>query len=175
MTNLDHNQERAWLMKTSLFSLSTCSLLVGLYFVLGEVQAQDLDHNKKRSSPSALISIPKGGLKPQAQITRGQIALQDLDATVKNGMPTLLAQVRLKPIKRQGRFIGFQLASLQKGSLIEQAGFQVDDIIMTVNNEPIGRPEQMMHTLSILPYAPHVSVVFERQGMLKKWTWLIRR
>ena len=175
MINLDHHQECTCLIKGSLFDLHPYLLLIGLYFHPGKVQAQDLDHNVKMSSPSALIVIPKDGLKTEAKITRGQIYLQDLAATVKSGMPTLLAQVRLQPIKRQGRFIGFQLASLQKGSLIEQAGFQINDIIMTVNNEPIGRPEQMMHTLSLLPYAPHLTVVFERQGMLKKWTWLIRR
>lgn len=175
MINLNHHQKRTCLIKRSLFDLHPYLLLIGLYFPPGKVQAQDLDHNVKTSSPSALIVIPKDGLKTEAKITRGQIYLQDLVATVKSGMPTLLAQVRLKPIKRQERFIGFQLAFLQKGSLIEQAGFQTNDIIMTVNNEPIGRPEQMMHTLSLLPYAPHLTVVFERQGMLKKWTWLIRR
>ena len=176
MMNLSHKHSRTLFLKRVSFSFSLFCMLLSSLIILSKAQAQALDHTFKKSSPSALIAIPKsGGFKNQAKIARGQIYIQDLEAMVKSGVPTLLAQARLKPIKRKGRFVGFQLTLIQQGSLVQQAGFRVDDIIMTVNDEPIGRPEQMMHTLSILPYAAHLSVTFERQGMIKKWTWLIRR
>ena len=176
MMNLSHEYDRSlFLKRVQLYFIFFC-IFVSLFIMMSEVQAQALDHTFKKSSPSTLIAIPKSGdFKNQAKIARGQIYIQDLEATVKSGIPALLAQARLKPIKRKGRFVGFQLALIKQGSLLQQAGFRKDDIIMTVNDEPIGRPEQMMHTLSILPYAPHLSVTFERQGIIKKWTWLIRR
>ncbi len=149
-------------------------IIIGL--PMQQTLAQAPNPAMDKPSASALLNVPKPKLaSTQFRPTRGQIALDELKETVKTGVPALLAQVRLKPVMRKGRFVGFKLAYIQKGSVVEQAGFQVNDIIMAVNQEPIGRPEQMMHTLSILPYAPHILVSFERQGISKEWIWLIRR
>ena len=105
--------------------------------------------------------------------TRGVIDRGELTRVVKGGVPQLLAQAQLAPVRRDRRFIGFQLRSLRENSIAKKAGFMVNDIIMSINGEPIGRPEQMMHTLSLLPFAQTVVVRFERQGTIKEWTWLI--
>ena len=93
---------------------------------------------------------------------------------VKGGVPRLLAQARTTPARREGRFYGFTLREIQASSLVERAGFRAGDVIISVNDEPIGRPEQMMHALSILPFAQNLVIRFERQGVTKEWTWLIR-
>ena len=112
MMNLSHKHSRTLFLKRVSFSFSLFCMLLSSLIILSKAQAQALDHTFKKSSPSALIAIPKsGGFKNQAKIARGQIYIQDLEAMVKSGVPTLLAQARLKPIKRKGRFVGFQLSA----------------------------------------------------------------
>lgn len=106
--------------------------------------------------------------------TRGVISRSELNHALKGGVPHLLAQARLSPARRDGRFYGFILSELRSLSTAERAGFQVGDVIMNVNDEPIGRPEQMMHLLSTLAFAQTLVVRFEREGVVKEWTWLIR-
>ena len=106
--------------------------------------------------------------------TRGMIRRTELNQALRGGVPHLLAQARLSPARRGGRFFGFTLSELRPSSLAERAGFRAGDIIMSVNDEPIGRPEQMMHVLSILPFSPTLVIRFERKGVIKEWTWLVR-
>jgi type II secretory pathway component PulC len=127
--------------------------------------------------PSSLLESPKENTQnshSDASVrARGIIHRPDLNAVVKGGVPRLLAQVRVLPVKRSGRFIGFQLSEIAMDSLAYKAGFRVGDVIINVNKEPIGRPEQMMHILSLLPYATTLKISFERDGVTKVWTWLI--
>ena len=122
--------------------------------------------------PSSLLETTQK-VPDQSVRTRGMIKREELKTTVAKGIPGLLAQVRLLPYKIRGRFIGFQLSMIKSGSTIENAGFKVGDVIISVNQEAIGKPEQMMHTLSLLPYAQTLRVEFERDKVRRVWTWLI--
>ena len=127
------------------------------------------------SSPSAILEASDDGKSrvDKSQKIKGRIKRDTLKKVVQAGVPHLLAQVRLKPLKRKGRFVGFLLAYVQPQSLVHQAGFLKNDVILKVNNEPIGRPEQMMHTLSLLPFAQTLVIDFERSGVKQQWSWLI--
>ena len=104
---------------------------------------------------------------------RGTINRSSVEQVVRGGVPRLLAQVRLVPARYAGKFVGFKLARLTQEALAIRAGFQKEDIIMSVNGEPIGRPDQMMHALSLLPFAPRLTIRFKRSGSVLEWTWAI--
>ena len=148
--------------------ISDCLLLISL--ISAPAMTSWADPSNIR--PSVLLESAQ---QPQDHSvrTRGVIRRADLKTVVQNGMPRLLAQARLVPHKVGGRFVGFQLKRIKSGSMIERAGFRSGDVIISVNQEAIGRPEQMMHTLSLLPYAQTLSVQFERGGIQRVWTWLI--
>ena len=123
---------------------------------------------------SALLERAAPASKNTVARARGVITRGEINVAVKGGIPQLLAQARTTPARREGRFYGFTLREIQASSLVERAGFRAGDVIISVNDEPIGRPEQMMHVLSILPFAQNLIIRFERQGITREWTWLIR-
>ena len=91
----------------------------------------------------------------------------------QNGLQRIIANVRIKPVMKGKRFIGFQLMNVVKGSLVAQAGFKTGDVIMQVNGEPIGRPQQMMRVWDLLHYAPHLKITYQRDGVLQQKQWMI--
>lgn len=123
--------------------------------------------------PSNMIQDQPRVMKQVVVPIRGTILKSELEKTVQGGVPALLAQVRIRPIHKKGRFSGFQLAYIKPNSQVEKVGFKVGDILINVNGEPIGRPEQMMHTLSLLPYADQIKITFERDRTVKQWIWLV--
>ena len=122
-------------------------------------------------SPSAILEASAPSAIPSQH--RGLIDRHAIDEVVKGGVPRLLAQARITPARYKGRFIGFTLAQLVPQALALRAGFREGDIIMSVNGEPIGRPDQMMHALSLLPFAPTLIIRFKRSGVIREWTWKI--
>ena len=123
------------------------------------------------TSPSAILEASAPSAIPSQH--RGLIDRRAIDEVVKGGVPRLLAQARITPARYKGRFIGFILAQLVPQALALRAGFREGDIIMNVNGEPIGRPDQMMHALSLLPFAPTLIIRFKRSGVIREWTWKI--
>lgn len=107
-------------------------------------------------------------------LQRGVITRASVEEAVQGGVPRILAQLRLAPERREGAFYGFKLVQLTSQSLASRAGFQEGDIILTVNDEPIGRPDQMMHALSLLPFAEQLVIQFERSGRVQHWAWGIQ-
>ena len=103
--------------------------------------------------------------------TRGVVRRAAVGEVARGGLPHILAELRVKPARERGRFIGFQLARVNPGSRAARAGFKAGDVIKRVNGEPIGRPDQMMHALSLLPFASEITIEFERSGRQLKWVW----
>ena len=108
----------------------------------------------------------------QARI-RGEVFRVAVEEVARGGLPHILADLRVKPARARGRFVGFQLAWIKSGSLAERAGFKVGDVIKRVNHEPIGRPDQMIHALSLLPFAGEIRIEFERARSEHVWVWKI--
>ena len=117
---------------------------------------------------STLSAQPKTALQKEQSISR--VAFQKV---YQAGLQKIIASVRIKPMMKGRKFIGFELAQVIQGSLIDKAGFKVGDVIVKVNDEPIGRPEQMMRVWALLEYAPYLSVEFERLGTYHKKSWKI--
>ena len=117
---------------------------------------------------STLSAQPQTPLQKEQSISR--IAFQKV---YQAGLQKIIASVRIKPMMKGRKFIGFELTQVIQGSLIDKAGFKVGDVIVKVNDEPIGRPEQMMRVWALLEYAPYLSVEFERLGTYHKKSWKI--
>lgn len=119
-------------------------------------------------SPSRILAT---SARRQSALHRGSVARSAVEAFAQGGLPRQLAQVRLYPERRRGRFIGFKLQRIQANSLAAQVGLREGDVIVSVNGEPIGRPDQMMHVLSQLPYAPKLKLSLIRGGERIDWVW----
>ena len=57
----------------------------------------------------------------------------------------LLTTVIIQPHFVQGKPQGYRIASVKKGSPAQQLGIQNGDVIMTVNDVPVGSPEDMIN------------------------------
>ena len=127
-------------------------------------------HAAQPSTSTLLESSRPARIVPRV---RGRLDRRAVDEVVQGGIPKLLAQARITPARHRGQFIGFRLARLTPQALALRAGFREGDVIMMVNGEPIGRPDQMMHALSLLPFAPRLTIRFKRAGVVRDWIWEI--
>lgn len=134
--------------------------------------AEPHDSPEAKHTSSALLSRSLGTHTYQSR-NRGTVARSDVEAVAQGGLPRQLAQVRLYPERKKGKFIGFKLTMIEVNSLAAQIGLKVGDVLMQVNGESIGRPEQMMHVLSLLPFAPEIRLKFARMGVIQEWVWKI--
>ena len=162
------------MLRVSLLALALINIL--LIDDVVRVNAAPLPDSTPK--PSSMIRLPSEHISLSVRQRRGgssrrPISRSALNEIVQRGVPSLLAQVRVKPERRKDRFIGFRLTQILPQSIPHQAGFKIGDVIISVNGEPIGRPDQMMHALSVLPFAEQLTIRFERSGLAKEWTWPI--
>ena len=92
----------------------------------------------------------------------------------KRGPQAFIAELRIKPTFKRGQFHGFQLSSISPQSPLIKGGLEVGDVILKVNGEAIGRPEEWMKAWRTVERAYHLSVTFEREGALQKFVWRVR-
>ena len=163
---------------TLLISLLTLLLGVMIERSYAQPQSEPLHEAKPSqalrsadSSPSTLLESSRSA-RIESQV-RGRLDRRAVDEVVQGGIPKLLAQARIIPARHRGQFIGFRLMRLTPRALALRAGFREGDIIMKVNGESIGRPDQMMHALSLLPFAPRLTIRFKRAGVVRDWIWNI--
>jgi general secretion pathway protein C len=103
------------------------------------------------------------------------IKRNDLESMLQN-LGALLQQARMEPVfSPDGVGIeGFKFVSIQPGSAYEKFGFQVGDMIRTVNNEQVNSPQKAMEMFPLLRSSNFVQLGVERNGREEAFSYTIQ-
>ena len=102
--------------------------------------------------PEAEAEVPDAPREPFT------IYKDELDAALQRGLQPLIADVNLRPVHEGGRFVGWRIQFLKpteppyRGSEVRPG-----DVIASVNELPVERPDQMMAAWKALETADHVT------------------
>ena len=77
---------------------------------------------------------------------------------------SLLRTARMIPQVRNGQTIGFKLVEMEKGSLIEQVGLRVGDLLVEINQVPLNSPEKALQIFQQIREANNISLGLVRNG-----------
>ena len=68
---------------------------------------------------------------------------------------------------------GFKFTAIQPGSVYEKLGFKVQDIIKSVNGEPVNSPTKAMEMYNALKGQNSLELEVERNGRTEKFNYSI--
>lgn len=129
--NAPHNLESAcWVHGHA----SHACIMVGLAFLLGFSCTQPA--TRTPVAPTLVKEVP-----PETKEYR--ILRSDYEQVIKDGLQNVMRWYFLKPSYNGDRFIGFRVKQVVNSSLAEGPLF-VGDILLSVNDMPIERPDHAM-------------------------------
>lgn len=77
---------------------------------------------------------------------------------------TLLQTARMIPQLQNGKTVGFKLVELEKGSLLEQVGLRVGDLVVEINQVELNSPEKALQIFQQVREASNISLGLVRNG-----------
>lgn len=80
----------------------------------------------------------------------------EVERRIADEAPRLLAETALQPVTEQGRITGFTLTRVPPGSLLSDAGLEVGDVLVKVNEVPI---DSLATLMSLYPRLQNESLV----------------
>ena len=107
-----------------------------------------------------------------AASNRGIVAVDESSwkiskAVAKNAranLNSLLQTARMIPQMKNGKTVGFKLVELEKGSLLEQIGLKVGDLVVEINHVKLNSPEKALQIFQQLREANNISLGLMRNG-----------
>ncbi|MBU0549954.1 hypothetical protein KKF91_20350 [Myxococcota bacterium] len=112
---------------------------------------------------------------PALDVTaQGEISRAELLKTLDGGPQPFIASIGVAAHLEGGRFVGFKLTHFNPDSpLVNNAFIRRGDVILTVNQEPLERPEQFMRAWEVVRAAQALDVVLLRDGQKRRFRWTI--
>ena len=121
---------------------------------------------------------------PQASGDQEVVKRGEFDFQLKRGdvnkylsdLSSVLGQARMQPNVPPGSggaVEGFKFTAIQPGSVYEKLGFKVQDIIKSVNGEPVNSPTKAMELYNSLKGSNDVELEVERNGRNEKFNYNI--
>jgi general secretion pathway protein C len=133
------------------------------------------DHGVRRELP---LKAQKGAKAQRIRQKRagtargGVVAVDDnrwkISKTVIDGaranLNSLLQSARMVPQVKNGKTVGFKLVELEKGSLLEQIGLKVGDLIVEINQVQLNSPEKALQVFQQVREANNITLGLIRNG-----------
>ncbi|NQZ00970.1 MAG: general secretion pathway protein GspC [Bdellovibrionales bacterium] len=123
----------------------------------------------------------KGPSKPstgkEEVVKRGEFDFELNRSDVKKYLSDLsgiLSQARMTPnLGNDGSVQGFKFTGIQPGSVYEKLGFKVQDVIKSVNGEPVDSPTRAMELYNALKGQNYIELEVERNGRNEQFSYNI--
>ena len=91
-----------------------------------------------------------------------------------NNLNSLMSNVVIQPFFKEGQPYGFKVARIKKGSPVDNLGFERGDIVLKVNDNQVGKPEDLISLYNQLQQLEEISVEVERGGSPRTLTYSFR-
>ena len=114
------------------------------------------DRKKSKPSPKEQGLIKKVG-------NNFEVKRSDLNDYLGR-LPEILNQARVVPYTKNGELKGFRFASIDKGSIFEDLGFQKGDIIKEVEGETVTSPDQALELFERLKGGSGFKMLVQKDG-----------
>ena len=127
-------------------------------------------------APASALAVPAvTSPRPDAPADwEGRLARADFDAVLSGSPQRIVAAVDVQPFLERGHFRGFQIVRIHSdGVLSALEAIVPGDVILTVNHEPIERPEQFMRAWDVVKSASAVDVEVLRGTRPVRLRWKI--
>lgn len=133
--------------------------------------------------PDAKLNLsfkgPAVGTGSEEVAKRGEFdfVLKRADVTkYLSDLSSVLGQARMQPNIRPGSggaVDGYRFTGIQPGSIYEKLGFKVQDVIKSVNGEPVNSPTKAMELYNSLKGQANLQLEVERNGRTEKFSYSI--
>ncbi|MFO7765853.1 MAG: type II secretion system protein GspC [Pelovirga sp.] len=84
--------------------------------------------------------------------------------SARSNMGALLQSARMIPQIENGQTVGFRLVGMQRGSLLEQLGLRLGDIVVEINQVKLDSPEKALQIFQQVREANNISLGLIRNG-----------
>ncbi len=125
------------------------------------------EEGKKRVSKKASNKLVKKTGTFQFQIERSKINQQ------LRSLPNILNQARVIPHWENGKMVGYRFKYIKAGSIYEKLGFQVSDIIKSVDGEQVRSELHAAELFHRLKNQSKLDIIIERKGGDIPFSWSI--
>jgi len=119
----------------------------------------------RRSNPATnkqgVVAVEEG---------RWQVSRSVAD-NARTNLTSLLQTARMVPQVKNGRTIGFKLVELEKGSLLEQIGLKVGDLVVEINQVKLNSPEKALQIFQQVREANNITLGLIRNGKPKTFEY----
>jgi len=104
----------------------------------------------------------------------GTLDRADVDRFMENGPQWFIRQVDLEPARLGGEFVGYRIVRFfDDDRRFRRVDLRPGDVVLRVNDLPIGRPEQFMKVWTDLKVARALTVEYVRGGSQRLLRWEI--
>ena len=113
----------------------------------------------------------EGGAAPSGPTSLERAAV---DAFLANGPHWFIRQVAMEPAHMGDKFVGFRIVSFFEGDpRFSNVDLRPGDVVIRVNDMPIGKPDQFMKAWEDLKAARKLEVEYVRGGSVRLLEWTI--
>lgn len=104
----------------------------------------------------------------------GKLERSEVDEVLLAGPQAFISKLRLSPALVGDKFIGFRLEEFFPGDpRFRQVDLHPGDVILRVNGQPIGQPDEFMKVWEQLKVAPELRIEYLRGALVRVLRWQI--
>ena len=98
----------------------------------------------------------------------------EVDAFLANGPSWFIRQVSMEPARMGDKFVGFRIVHFFEGDpRFTTVDLQPGDVVIRINDMPIGKPDQFMKAWEDIKAARKLMVEYVRGGSIRVLEWNI--
>lgn len=120
-----------------------------------------------RGGAGAGVDAGDDAVRRSAEIERAEV-----DAFLANGPGWFIRQVSMEPARMGDKFVGFRIVRFFEGDpRFEAVDLRAGDVVIRVNDMPIGKPDQFMKAWEDVKAARKLAVEYVRGGSVRLLQW----
>jgi general secretion pathway protein C len=133
-----------------------------LYLVEDQIASSQPAPRRAAAAASATPTAAQGGVvdlgEGRFRVDRGMVE------SARSNMGALLQSARMIPHMENGQTAGFRLVGMQRGSLLEQLGLRLGDVVVEINQVRLDSPEKALQIFQQVREANNISLGLIRNG-----------